>query len=156
MADALVPASAAALAVAMDFSGTDTAHVPAVNVPAPDLDQLHARLVEVSTALAARAGEQTRKLDQLHAVLAEVRERVQSLLDALPTGDSDRQQHVTELASIARQAAEHPRHLDYLTSLGDHAGEIADMLDALQSHASLHAQRAELQSLLDRLTGTLG
>ena len=40
---------------------------------------------------------------------------------------------VSALISIARQAAENPRHLDYLTALAAHAGDIADTLESGES-----------------------
>src|SRR5579885_2953593 len=59
---------------------------------------------------------------------------------------------------IARQAAENPRHLDYLTALAEHAGEIADALEAGQSasNTSGGVSASDLDAVRARLDEALG
>ena len=68
-------------------------------------------------------------------------------------------QDYSRLATIARQAADHPRHLDYRSSLSDSAGEIADAREAKQAAATGGGDSELLsgvEALRARLDETLG
>jgi len=67
-------------------------------------------------------------------------------------------QDYSRLANIARQAADHPRHLDYLTGLSDASGEIADALETKQAAATGGDGEllAGIEALRARLDETLG
>jgi hypothetical protein len=57
------------------------------------------------------------------------------------------------------EAAENPRHLDYLTVLAEHASEIADALQVSSSAAGAASggiQAPELEALRARLDEALG
>lgn len=127
-----------------------------------DLEGLRAQLADISTALARKADEEARAADRLRATLAEARDRLAALseqraqqLEQSAAADVPvPAANVGELVSVARQAAENPRHLDYVTSFAAHASEIAAALEALEAHqasASQSTDNAELLDVLDEL-----
>ncbi|MGZ3581780.1 MAG: FHA domain-containing protein [Ktedonobacterales bacterium] len=149
------PASAA------DVVALATASAPTATATS-DLEGLRAQLAEISAALARKADEEARAADRLRATLAEARDRLAALseqraqqLEQSAAEDAPvPAQNVGELVSVARQAAENPRHLDYLTSFAAHASEIAAALEALEAHqasASSSTDNAELLDVLDEL-----
>lgn len=163
------PGDAAASAAVAAASGADVAAA----TPAPaaaagsDLDGLRAQLAEISTALARKADEEARSAERMRATLADARDRLAILSEqhtrqpesaapadapVLPAAN------VSELVSVARQAAENPRHLDYLTSLAAHASEIAAALEALearQASTQSSSGNAEMLDVLDELRARL-
>jgi pSer/pThr/pTyr-binding forkhead associated (FHA) protein len=130
-----------------------------------DFEELRMQLAEVSEALARKATAETRVIKQLRGALASARDRLAALVseasNGRPAGASpaDLPPNLAELVSIARQAAENPRHLDYLTALAEHASEIADALEGSSSSATSAApgvQAPELEALRARLDEALG
>ncbi len=113
---------------------------------------LRAQLAELSAALAEQADAEAQAIQRLHSTLTDARERLDDLLLAYEKSPSD----VRDLVAIARQAAENPRHLDYVAMLADHAGAIADALEERlpvvereDTQAKLHDLRERLDALLD-------
>jgi pSer/pThr/pTyr-binding forkhead associated (FHA) protein len=114
------------------------------------LNALRAQLAEIGATLAEKADEEGRRADRLFAVLEDVRERLAALGAQVESASSIGGQDMDALVTIARQAAENPRHLDYLTSLATHAGTIADTLEARHADATaLHAEIADLRTRVD-------
>lgn len=131
-----------------------------------NLEGLRAQLAEISAALARKADEEARTADRLRATLAEARDRLaalsgQRVMPVEHAGVEDApapSANVSELVSVARQAAENPRHLDYLTSLASHAGEIAAVLEVLEArHASAQpsGSNADVLDALDEVRARL-
>ena len=144
-------------------AGAAVATTPAT---ASGLDALRAQLAEISAALAHKADEEARTADRLRATLAEARDQLATLAeqraqqpeqiasDEAPASTAN----VSELVTLARQAADNPRHLDYLTSLAAHAGEIAaalESLEARQASAQSSAGNAEVLDALNELRARL-
>jgi hypothetical protein len=130
-----------------------------------DYEALRMQLAEVSEALARKATSETRVIKQLRNALASARDQLAALVSEASTGgptadgSPDLPPDVAELVSIARQAAENPRHLDYLTALAEHAAEIADALEGSSSATSPSApgiQAPELEAVRARLDEALG
>src|SRR5262249_39348324 len=151
---------------AVPSAGTENAASTRSSVPSgplaglSELESMRAQLAEVSTALSRRADEEFRTAGRLRAALVEVRDQLAELLREHGSGSyttPSNGQDYNQLATIARQAADHPRHLDYLSGLADHAGDIADALEAHQ-HASGGNDDllAGLEALQARLGETLG
>jgi pSer/pThr/pTyr-binding forkhead associated (FHA) protein len=115
--------------------------------PTSSLDTLRAQLAEVSAALAAQVDAEAQVADQLRAAISGVRDDLDVLLRMLVEAAPDAE----DLVTIARQAAENPRHLDYVTALATHAGEIADALEARQPMEARADVREALEALRDRL-----
>ncbi len=120
-----------------------------------DYEALRLQLAEVSEALARKASAETRVVKQLRAALASARDQLAAL--AAQTSAKSENSPVddkADLIHIARQAAENPRHLDYLTALAEHASEIADALQNTPSGAEIPASDLEaLRSQLDKALG---
>ena len=124
-----------------------------------------AQLAESSASLVRRTVLEAQRAEQRGAALQQVRERIEAMLAAIaaepqrllaePGEGADQAEAVHGLIDIARQTAEHPRHLDYVTQLAEHAGEIAALLEARQSaqpapaNADLVATLEALRALLD-------
>jgi pSer/pThr/pTyr-binding forkhead associated (FHA) protein len=130
------------------------------SLPSGDLDALRAQLAKVSDALARKADQEAHDAARIRAALADVRSQIAALQSAESQGadtpEAADSGDVDQLITIARQAAEHPRHLDYLTSLSEHAGEIADALEARRPPSEDSALRAALDTLRARLDELLG
>jgi hypothetical protein len=62
---------------------------------------------------------------------------------------------LSELIEVAGQAAENPRHVDYVTALAARAGTIAATLAALQRFQSQNGILAHLHSLYTQLDRAL-
>lgn len=134
-----------------------------------DLEAMHAQLAQLTTAsetLARRMEEQGRQGERRKAAIQEARTQVESLLTQLDqaeetsNGNGDSSQYdLNALIDVTRQAAENPQHLQYLTRLAEHAGEIADALQQEQQRPpataatpesirqALEALRSQLESL---------
>jgi pSer/pThr/pTyr-binding forkhead associated (FHA) protein len=117
------------------------------------LNALRAQLAEIGATLAEKADEEGRRADRFFAVLEDVRERLAALGAQVEGTSSTGDQDMEALVTIARQAAENPRHLDYLTTLATHAGAIADTLEA--RHADMTALHAEIDDLRARVNEAL-
>jgi FHA domain len=123
-----------------------------------DFESLRVQLAEVSEALTRKASSEARVIKQLRGALKSARDQIAWLVDtssSSATPGTASAHDVSELISIARQAAENPRHLDYLTALAAHAGDIADTLengesgDSGVSHSFLETLRAQLDAALE-------
>lgn len=117
------------------------------------LNALRAQLAEIGATLAEKADEEGRRADRLFTVLEDVRERLAALGTQVESASSVGGQDMDALVTIARQAAENPRHLDYLTTLATHAGAIADTLEA--RHADTKALHMEIDDLRTRVDEAL-
>lgn len=117
-----------------------------------ELETLRTQLGEISTALAQHAEESARTAERLRGTLAEMRDQLQAAIGASP---SDAQppsaEDTSELITVARQAAENPRHLDYVTHLAERAGAIADALEARPATEPDATLRATVEGLIARL-----
>ena len=114
------------------------------------LNALRAQLAEIGATLAEKADEEGRRADRLFTVLEDVRERLAALGRQVADAPSAGGQDMDALVAIARQAAENPRHLDYLTSLATHASAIADTLETRHADATaLHAEIDDLRMRVD-------
>jgi hypothetical protein len=131
-----------------------------------DFEALRMQLAEVSEALARKATTETRTIKRLRGALASARDQLAAFVSEVSTGSLSGASaaalppDVAQLVSIARQAADNPRHLDYLTALAEHASEIADALEGSTSSATSPAaggiQAPELEALRARLDEALG
>ncbi len=153
----------AADAVNADTTDAESENASASNATSEtDLDALRAQLSEISTALSRKADEEYKLAGRLRAALVEVRDQLASLAREHGSGSynsSEPAQDYSRLATIARQAADHPRHLDFLSSLSDAAGEIADALEAKQAASTSGGESdllAGVEALRARLDETLG
>lgn len=123
-----------------------------------ELETLRMQLGEISTALARRAEENARTAERLRATLAEVRDQLHAAIgtplgDAQPSSSSEESssQATSDLITVARQAAENPRHLDYVTRLAERAGDIADALEARPATEPDATLRTTVEGLIARL-----
>jgi hypothetical protein len=120
-----------------------------------DFEELRAQLAEVSAALARKASSEARVIKHLRGALKSARDQLANLVAGSTTSEGGMSaEDVSALVTIARQASENPRHLDYLTALAEHAGDIADQLETSQSPSTgipasvLEALRAKLDEAL--------
>ncbi|MGH2516883.1 MAG: FHA domain-containing protein, partial [Ktedonobacterales bacterium] len=114
---------------AVNFILSDGGDAPASGASDADLDTLRTQLTEASAALTERATQNAAHAARLKAALGGVRSQLASALAAsAPTPDDTSTGDLSELVFVARQAAENPRHLDYVTTLAARAGEIAEAL----------------------------
>jgi len=132
---------------AMPVPQTPGSHAVQTAGPTSSLDTLRSQLAEVSAALAAQVDAEAQIADQLRAAISGARDDLDVLLRMLVEAAPDAE----DLVTIARQAAENPRHLDYVTALATHAGEIADALEARQPMEARADVREALEALRDRL-----
>ena len=143
----------------------DEVELSAGERPSSNLDQLRAQLDEVgavlsqvadaSAALAQKADDEARAADRLRATLAGMRDSVIAILQAPPSAANDPDPTLEDLIGIARQAAENPRHLDYVTTLAAHAGQLVDKLEANRYAADAARMRAALETLRAELDDVL-
>ncbi|MBF6590099.1 MAG: FHA domain-containing protein [Ktedonobacterales bacterium] len=97
------------------------------------------QMVSVVETLARRAEEAEHLAEQRRAALGDVRERLTSIVSEqqrVTPAEGDPTDDLTSLVRIARLAADNPRHMDYVTQLADHAGEILTALEARQARQS--------------------
>ncbi|MGH2516312.1 MAG: hypothetical protein ACRDHP_11720, partial [Ktedonobacterales bacterium] len=117
-----------------------------------DLDTLRTQLTEASAALTERATQNAAHAARLKAALVGVRSQLASALAAsTPVPDDTSTGDLSELVFVARQAAENPRHLDYVTTLAARAGEIAEALEARPAAEPDARLRATIEGLLARI-----
>jgi hypothetical protein len=142
-----------------DRAGATLPALAGVAAAPSNLEGLRVQLAEISAALARKADEEARTADRLRATLADARDRLATLSEqrGLPAeranveGAPAPSANVSELVSVARQAAENPRHLDYLTTLAAHASEIAAALEALEAHQASAQPSGSNADVLDAL-----
>jgi pSer/pThr/pTyr-binding forkhead associated (FHA) protein len=160
-----------AVAPSVSKSGTQSATgtQPAAPVeqqspaPASDIEQLRIQLVEASAALAQRLDDTGRDAAHVRASLGQLAQRAQAALAAMSPADAGEHgesapvsaesaaARLDALIQTAKQAAENPRHLDYLTALVERSAEIARALEAQQGMISA---LDELHTRLEELSGT--
>jgi hypothetical protein len=158
------PPALAALAAADVSPAAPAADFGNSSITDADFEALRMQLAEVSEALARKATSDTRVVKQLRAALQSARDQLEAMVSqASSSGSAEASPalapNVAELVSIARQAADNPRHLDYLTALAEHAAEIADALEGSSSGASSDGggvRAPELEALRAWLDEALG
>jgi pSer/pThr/pTyr-binding forkhead associated (FHA) protein len=142
-AEAVAPGADSSTAAEEQLSGTSGVH-PAVSraesQTAPlsaakpeELEALRLQIADIAGMLAHRADEEARVAKRYHTLLTEVRDQLRALLDRVAEQEqsaAEQRERRTELAGIARDAAAHPRHLDYLAQLSERSGELAELLAA--------------------------
>lgn len=124
--------------------------------PAGAVAQLRSQLVAVSEALAQYTTESERETEHLRAELADLSARAAQALAAIGAGGpsaapGDASAPLDDLIQVANQAAENPRHLDYVTALAARSG---DMAHALRVTHDLAAALEELRTRLAALAPT--
>lgn len=150
-----VKAPAISAAGAIQQGATNAPAAPA-DVVARDIEDLRARLLEVSAALARRSEGAEQGARQLREVLVEVRTRVEQAL-AVPAAAEEAHASsdaakLDTLLGVVRAAAENPRHLDHVTALAGHADELAEILEAQQRRmTALETARREVAAVLEEL-----
>lgn len=162
----LLPPSSSYIANGQHASAVeDEVELDADGRPSSNLDQLRAQLNEVgavltqvadaSAALAQKADDEARAADRLRATLAGMRDSVIAILQAPPSAANDPDPELEELIGITRQAAENPRHLDYVTTLAAHAPQLVEKLEASRYAADAAHMRAALETLRAELDDVL-
>jgi pSer/pThr/pTyr-binding forkhead associated (FHA) protein len=134
-------------------------NLPDPRATATNLEAFRTQLGQASTLL-LRLDEETRISETRRAALQATRDEIATILEqqggsaqpgAAPGGGAD----VASLTAIVRKAADHPRDLDNVMQLSQHASEIADALAAQQSSGgvppALINQLAGLKKRLDEL-----
>lgn len=160
---ALSPAVAAASASASLPGNVSASHPRAGRHSSSEVQALSEQLrqlAEASAVIAERAEYEARLAEERGTVVAEMRDRLQAILAAAPFGTPVEQSapavaatgtSLDELITITRQAAENPRHLDYLARLGEHAGQIADLLERSQQQSAPDTLPEQTRTALDQL-----
>jgi pSer/pThr/pTyr-binding forkhead associated (FHA) protein len=127
---------------------TDSATPPiALAVAASDLESLHAQLTEASSALAHRVEKVEGEIQRLRTALAAMAQQTDDALaaHALAIASSP---PLDDVIQVVRQAAENPRHLDYITALAECADDVLRVLEHESGLASvLHDLSAQLAEL---------
>lgn len=132
------------------------APIPPSSALLADIEQLRARLVETSAGLASRVEEAERAAAGMRATLAGLARHAEAALAAAPADASDEEvdppppPDLDSLLDVAQQAADNPRHLDHVTALAMHAGEIVRLIAA---HRAISDTLAEIHTRLAALTG---
>jgi predicted component of type VI protein secretion system len=119
---------------------------PAYARSAPgDIEALRDRLVEASAALTQRVEAAEGEASRLRASIRALAERAYESLAAHGQEDSAPPDAVMR---VVRQAAEHPRHLDHLSALAEHAGDVLVLLEGQDALArALESIAQELSDL---------
>jgi hypothetical protein len=148
-----------------ELSGSSAPADPPAELSAGAVEQLRAHLVEVSAALARYTAEADREVEQLRGTIAELSQRVERALESpghpaatasaaeavASAGTSPAQEpNLDALIQVAREAVEHPRHLDYVSALAERAG---DVVQALENNQHLVATLEDLRRRLTELAG---
>lgn len=129
-------------------SRAETKTAPLSAATPEELEALRLQIADIAGALARKADTETRAAQHYRGALAEARDQLAALLretQAPQNEEAREREQRAELATMAREAADHPRHLDYLSRLAENAGAIADALNTAPSNADL------LNALLDLL-----
>lgn len=138
----------------------------ALRQPGGELDQLRdqlAQLAATSEAVARHAAEETDISEQRRQALAETRDQLHAILAGIQNASSEATEgddpgDLTDLIALTQQTAADPNHLQNISRMAEHAGDIARALEALQARriqpprpsASENAL-AELRALQARL-----
>ena len=110
-----------------------------------DIEALRDRLVEASSALTQRVEEAEGEAYQLRAAMRALAQRAQ---EALAASGRDGVAPIDAVMRVVRQAAENPRHLDHLSALAEHAGDVLLLLEGQDSLVqALEALALELSDL---------
>ncbi|HZC78839.1 MAG TPA: hypothetical protein VE258_13900, partial [Ktedonobacterales bacterium] len=121
------------------------------SAPTSSLQAMREQLAQLSAALAEGADEAAREADRLRGGLIEFREQLTVLLDGPLAGAARGQDSaMVALIEIARQTAE-DRHLDHVSALAEHAGQIADALEASRPAGDGWLTRGVLTELRKRV-----
>jgi hypothetical protein len=138
--------------VASDPSSAASADAdpPTIELAAASVGELDAVREQVAQLMAAvemlarHADEADRQVEQRRATIEEVRERLTGLINDLQrtTSDADDGEELSPLIRVLRQAADNPRHVDYMMQLADSSGEILAKLEARQAR-----QQAPVETL---------
>jgi predicted component of type VI protein secretion system len=91
-----------------------------------DIEALRDRLVEATAALTQRVEAAEGEASHLRASLRALAERAREALAAHELEDVAPPDAVMR---VVRQAAENPRHLDHLSALAEHAGDVLHLLE---------------------------
>ena len=119
--------------------------------PTSNLQAMREQLAQLSAALGESADEAAREADRLRGGLIEFREQLTTLLDGPQVGAARGQDSaMVALIEIARQAAD-DRHLDHVSALAEHAGQIADALEASRPAGDGWLTRGVLTELRKRV-----
>lgn len=127
-----------------------------------DLEAMHAQLAQLTAAsemLARRMEEQGRLGERRKAAIQEARGQVEALLAQLDQASRSEEESaprdLNQLIDVTRQAAENPQHLQYLTRLAEHAGEIAQALEQQQQQPATPATPESIRQALEALRDQL-
>ncbi|HEV2235774.1 MAG TPA: FHA domain-containing protein [Ktedonobacterales bacterium] len=112
-----------------------------------NLDALREQLAEASAALTERAEAAEGEAYQLRAALRALAQRAQATLAENAGADIAPPDAVMR---VVRQAAENPRHLDHLSALAEHAGDVMRLL------AGQDALAREMEALVAELADLAG
>jgi hypothetical protein len=122
-----------------------------------DFGAIQSQLEDIARTLGQQVEEDTRVARELRSSMEAARATLANLLAtelepmmALFSID------LSELIEVAGQAADNPRHVDYVTALAARAGTIAATLAALQRLQSQNGILANLHALYAQLDGALG
>ena len=121
-----------------------------------DLGALQSQLQDIARVLGRQAAEDARVATQLRTSLESARATLANLLATeleplMELFSPD----LGEMIQAARQAAENPRHVDYVTALAGRADTIATTLSALQRMQSQTGILANLRALYAELDAAL-
>ncbi len=124
-----------------------------------DLETIQAQiqqLMQASQGLARQVERESQIARRRAGALREARTRLDAILaNACQPGQAtdDSAKPAPDLLAIVQQAAANPRHLDSLTLLSEHAGEIAEALEARRTvePGELLARLEDLRSWLDSI-----
>jgi predicted component of type VI protein secretion system len=111
-----------------------------------DIEVLRDQLVEASAALTQRAEDAEGEAYQLRATLRALADRAREALAASARGVGA----PDAVMRVVRQAAANPRHLDHLSALAEHAGDVQYLLER---HFELARTLEALANDLDELGG---
>ncbi len=117
------------------------------------LESLHAQLTEASSALAHRVEKVEGEIQRLRTALAAMAQQTDDALaaHALAIASSP---PLDDVILVVRQAAENPRHLDYITALAECADDVLRLLEHESGLASVlqdvSAQLADLSQEPER------
>ena len=123
---------------------------------ARDLGALQDQLTGMIQGLRQQAEEDALAAASLRQMLVEVQQRLGVLLDTqFEPASGGLALNVDKLAELARQAAQNPRHLDYILSLSERADELVLVLEAVQRLQAGGGVVAALQALRTRVEQAL-
>jgi pSer/pThr/pTyr-binding forkhead associated (FHA) protein len=151
------------------------APAPSISASLAEIEQLRAQLVDASSGLARRVEETERQLSDTRAALGELErlaaEALSGVAAALASDTDERTGESAEgsetagaagqaeatpyaemdqLLLVLRQAADNPRHLDYVTALVGRAG---NLIRVIESQRAVVAALEDVRSRLAALAG---